>query len=240
MLMMMRWGLAKLLDVTWKVALEGKLNVQFDHNSQTWNAIGDNGPWYDSVIGVHTRDALEPFHNIWKQVDADSKKLILNRMTTIISEYYWFNFDLDANGGLIRSIIDRDCTKCYKDWKNDLHNYFKDLGGADNEDSGVHHASAGPRYVREHMMGVGPTLPRRTIPSISSSLGFQSEYSSSLQLPSENQSWINFLEVNLKNILAPGIPSKDLVPPRPSTNPSSLQVDDDAADDDDETANLGD
>ncbi|GMN36086.1 hypothetical protein TIFTF001_042370 [Ficus carica] len=202
-------------------------------------------------------------------------------MTAIISEYYWFNFDLDANGGLIRSIIDRDCTKCYidwkndlhnyfkdlgdwfnfdldangglirsiidcdcakcyKDWKNDLHNYFKGLGGADNEDSGVHHSSAGPRYVREHMMGVGPTLPRRTIPSISSSLGFQSKYSSSLQLPSENQSWINCLEVNLKNILAPGIPSKDLVPPRPSMNPPSPQVDDDVADNDDETANLGD
>ncbi|GMN69640.1 hypothetical protein TIFTF001_038685 [Ficus carica] len=46
----------------------------------------------------------------------------------------WFNFDLDANGGLIRSIIDRDSAKCHKDWKNDLHNYFKELGGDDNEE----------------------------------------------------------------------------------------------------------
>ncbi|GMN33898.1 hypothetical protein TIFTF001_004400 [Ficus carica] len=46
----------------------------------------------------------------------------------------WFNFDLDANVRLIRSIINHDYAKYYKDWKNDLHNYFKDLGGADNEE----------------------------------------------------------------------------------------------------------
>ncbi|GMN63610.1 hypothetical protein TIFTF001_032692 [Ficus carica] len=46
----------------------------------------------------------------------------------------WFKFDLDANGGLIWSIIYRDSAKCYKDWKNDLYNYFKDIGGADNEE----------------------------------------------------------------------------------------------------------
>ncbi|GMN64557.1 hypothetical protein TIFTF001_033625 [Ficus carica] len=70
-------GIAKLLDVTRKVALEGKLTVQFNHTGRTWKAIGDNGSWYDSAIGVHTRNVLEPFHDTWKQVDVDSKKLIL-------------------------------------------------------------------------------------------------------------------------------------------------------------------
>ena len=57
-------GKAKLLDVAKKVATEGKLNVEFDHTGHTWTAIGDNGPWYDSAIGVHTRDAHEPFHDM--------------------------------------------------------------------------------------------------------------------------------------------------------------------------------
>ncbi|GMN65239.1 hypothetical protein TIFTF001_034305 [Ficus carica] len=66
----------KLLGVARKVPPKGKLNVEFDHAGQTWKAIGDNSPWYDSTIGVHTRDVLEPFHDTWKQVDANSKKLI--------------------------------------------------------------------------------------------------------------------------------------------------------------------
>ena len=80
-------GKAKLLDVARKMATEGRLNVKFDHAGQTWKAIGDNGPWYDSAIVVHSRDALEPFHDTWKQVDVDSKKLIQEWMTVIISEY---------------------------------------------------------------------------------------------------------------------------------------------------------
>ncbi|GMN33896.1 hypothetical protein TIFTF001_004402 [Ficus carica] len=61
---------------------------------------------------------------------------------------------------------------------------------------------------RGHMMGVGTTLPRRTIPGVSSSSGSQLECSSSSQLPSEYLSWINHLEVinrlrvNHKNMYA--------------------------------------
>ena len=71
-----------MLDVTRKVATEGRLNVKFDHTNQTWKAFRDNGPWY-SAIGVHTRDALEPFHDTWKQVDGDSKKLIQDWMINV-------------------------------------------------------------------------------------------------------------------------------------------------------------
>ena len=37
-------GKAKFTDVAKKVAIEGKLNIEFDHTDQTWKAIGDNGP----------------------------------------------------------------------------------------------------------------------------------------------------------------------------------------------------
>ncbi|GMN23175.1 hypothetical protein TIFTF001_040413 [Ficus carica] len=75
------------------------------------------------------------------------------------------------------------------------------------------------------MMGVGSTLPRRTVPGASSSVGSQSKCSSSAQLPPE------FAHV---------IPRNDLVPPGPLMNPPTPQADDDVADDDDEAVDLGD
>ena len=45
----------------------------------------------------------------------------------------WFKIDLNNDNGIIRQVIDRDAKKCYKDWKSDLHNYFKKWGGKENE-----------------------------------------------------------------------------------------------------------
>ena len=30
-------------------------------------------------------------------------------------------------------VVDREAVKCYKDWKSDLHDHFKYVGGAQNE-----------------------------------------------------------------------------------------------------------
>ena len=43
-----------------------------------------------------------------------------------------FLIDLDTNNGRMRNVIYRDAAKCYRDWKSDLHDYFKSRGGVDN------------------------------------------------------------------------------------------------------------
>ena len=45
----------------------------------------------------------------------------------------WFNLNYDCDNGIIRSVVDREAAKCYKDWKRDLYDYFKDHGGSENE-----------------------------------------------------------------------------------------------------------
>ncbi|GMN64078.1 hypothetical protein TIFTF001_033146 [Ficus carica] len=164
----------------------------------------------------------------------------------------WFDYDLDTNGGLIRSIIiDHDVAKCYKDWKNNIHNYFKEPGGADNEDvqnlmesdkaihmsqsaSGSSSSAVNEDTIlqqnlgthRGNMTGVGPTLPWTTVPGAFSSSISQLNSLSSAQLLLEYQSRINSMH--------------DLVPPGPSTNLPSPQANDDADADDDDAAHLGD
>lgn len=49
----------------------------------------------------------------------------------------WFNNGLDTKDGLIRTIIDHEASKCYTDWKSNLHDYLK------NTATGLH-----PTYLR--------------------------------------------------------------------------------------------
>ena len=44
--------------------------------------------------------------------------------------YDWFDLDYKRDDGIIWSVVDREAAKCYKDWKSDLNNHFKSVGGA--------------------------------------------------------------------------------------------------------------
>ena len=41
--------------------------------------------------------------------------------------------DYRCDDVILRSVVYREATKCYKDWKSDLHDHFKSIGGAKNE-----------------------------------------------------------------------------------------------------------
>jgi len=40
----------------------------------------------------------------------------------------WFNVDYNYKNGILRSVVDREASKCYKDWKSSLHRYYKRYG----------------------------------------------------------------------------------------------------------------
>ena len=40
--------------------------------------------------------------------------------------------DYKRNDGILQFVVDREAVKCYKDWKSDLHDHFKSVGGAQN------------------------------------------------------------------------------------------------------------
>ena len=41
--------------------------------------------------------------------------------------------DYKCDEGVLQSVVDREATKHYKDWKSDLHDHFKSVRGAHNE-----------------------------------------------------------------------------------------------------------
>ncbi|EXC17376.1 hypothetical protein L484_027568 [Morus notabilis] len=40
----------------------------------------------------------------------------------------WFNMDYNYKNDILRSVIDREAAKCYKDWKSSLHRHYKRYG----------------------------------------------------------------------------------------------------------------
>ena len=40
----------------------------------------------------------------------------------------WFNMDYNYKNDILRSVVDREAAKCYKDWKSSLHRYCKRYG----------------------------------------------------------------------------------------------------------------
>ncbi|GMN70635.1 hypothetical protein TIFTF001_039677 [Ficus carica] len=146
--------------------------------------------WLGSAVRVHTRDMLEPYHDVWKDVDANDKKLIHKRMANLMESNRATQMSQSASDSS-SSVIQED------------------------------------------------TILQWVL----------------VQFSSEYQSWINSMHVNHKNLYANQIMHQaisqlfpnlrfalvirpmDLVPPGPSTNPSPLQADDDA--DDDDATDLG-
>ena len=56
-------GNAKGHDVIKIVADKGNLNVQFDEVGGTWKAVRDSGPYFDSAVDIHIRDAIASYYN---------------------------------------------------------------------------------------------------------------------------------------------------------------------------------
>ena len=80
-------GKARGHEISAKVSKEDKLSVTFDEAGGIWKALGVNGPWFDSAVGIHTRDTCEPFHNAWKDVPPSHKRAIQERMLVSIKIY---------------------------------------------------------------------------------------------------------------------------------------------------------
>ena len=56
-------------EITAKVVRDRKITLKFDEARGTRKALGDYGPWFDSAIGIHTRDICKLYHKAWKDVD---------------------------------------------------------------------------------------------------------------------------------------------------------------------------
>ncbi|EXB44625.1 hypothetical protein L484_010316 [Morus notabilis] len=73
-------GGAKGYEIAQKVLQDRKITVEFDEAGCTWKAFGKYGAWFDSVVGNHTRDICEPFHDAWKDINDMDKRTIQDRM----------------------------------------------------------------------------------------------------------------------------------------------------------------
>ena len=73
-------GGAKGFEIAQKVIQDGKITVEFDEAGGTWKALGKYGAWFESAVGIHTRDICEPFHDAWKDVSDVDKRTIQDRM----------------------------------------------------------------------------------------------------------------------------------------------------------------
>ncbi|EXC15933.1 hypothetical protein L484_015734 [Morus notabilis] len=71
---------AKGYEIAQKVLQDGKITVDFDEAGGTWKALGKYGAWFDSAVGIHTRDICEPFHDAWKDISDMDKRTIQDRM----------------------------------------------------------------------------------------------------------------------------------------------------------------
>ncbi|EXB58275.1 hypothetical protein L484_015608 [Morus notabilis] len=126
---------AKGYEIAQKVLQDGKITVEFDEAGGTWKALGKYGAWFDSAVGIHTRDICEPFHDAWKDISDVNKRTIQDWMllTMRFNDVKlfcndWFNMDYNYKNGILRSVVNREAAKCYKDWKSSLHRHYKRYG----------------------------------------------------------------------------------------------------------------
>ena len=89
-------------EVATKVAKDGKITIKFNMAGDTWKALRDYGHWFDSAIGIYTRDICEPYHNAWKDVDPQHKRKKQDCMLVFAKLYsYKFLFNLNIIKPLI-------------------------------------------------------------------------------------------------------------------------------------------
>ena len=78
-------------EITTKVNKDGKIALKFDEAKDTWKALGEYGPWFDSAIDIHTRDICEPYHNTWKYVATEHRRIIQDCML-VSAKIYSYKF----------------------------------------------------------------------------------------------------------------------------------------------------
>ncbi|KAL3640580.1 hypothetical protein CASFOL_015548 [Castilleja foliolosa] len=106
-----------------EIADGSKIRVQFDRETMTYKGLSREGTWYDSAIGILTRKHLEPYHDRWRQIPLHQRTEIFERILD------WFDIDFLHDNGIYRDMVERDAKRCYRKWKSDLHNHFKENGG---------------------------------------------------------------------------------------------------------------
>ncbi|GER27905.1 N-succinylglutamate 5-semialdehyde dehydrogenase [Striga asiatica] len=60
--------------------VHGKIRVDFDEEGGTWKAIGDDGPLYDSAVGILTRYYCKPIYDSWAEVPIEQRVQVLERL----------------------------------------------------------------------------------------------------------------------------------------------------------------
>ncbi|KAK6158587.1 hypothetical protein DH2020_005901 [Rehmannia glutinosa] len=130
---------AKGINVGTYVNRFGKIRLPIDEEGEVYNAIGDEGSWYKSTLGMHTRDICEPFHNSWKSVPAHQRKLVHERLRD------WFEIDYTYKNGVLYHMVERDAATRYRNWKANLNLHFKNKGGLHNLDRAK---AQPPKYLR--------------------------------------------------------------------------------------------
>ncbi|CAA0839344.1 Unknown protein [Striga hermonthica] len=103
--------------------VHGRIHVDFDEEGGTWKALGDDGPLYDSAVGILTRYYCKPIYDSWAEVPIEQRVQVLERLLD------WFDIDYHYQQGVYSDMVQRDAMKCYRDWKSDLHDHFKKVGG---------------------------------------------------------------------------------------------------------------
>ncbi|GMN66381.1 hypothetical protein TIFTF001_035457 [Ficus carica] len=199
-------GKAKLLDVTRKMATEGRLNVELDDTSQMWKAIGD------MAHAKYYKDLKNDLHNYFKDLGGDDNEEYVRAHPSeaFRNKQYWgcccdrfmsdkFKSNTQTQqlqlmiytwGDMHRFGPNWDNTKLSKRLYGDKATQMS-LSAFGSSSSSVHEDVILQRVLgtyRGHMMRVGPTLLWRTVSSASSSSGSQLKCSSSAQLPPEYQS----------------------------------------------------
>ncbi|KAL3642688.1 hypothetical protein CASFOL_013503 [Castilleja foliolosa] len=111
-----------------EVADGSKIRVPFDEETLTFKGLDRHGTWYDSAIGILTREECEPYHDTWRGIPLHQRTQIFERLLE------WFDIDYTYENGVYRDMVERDAKRCYKEWKSDLHDHFKDNGGLEDPD----------------------------------------------------------------------------------------------------------
>ncbi|GFP99395.1 hypothetical protein PHJA_002083600 [Phtheirospermum japonicum] len=111
-----------------EIADGGKIRVPFDKETMTYKGLSREGTWYDSAVGILIRKHLEPYHDMWRQIPLHHRTEIFERLLD------WFDIDFTHDNGVYRDMMERDAKRCYKKWKSDLHDHFKQNGGLADPD----------------------------------------------------------------------------------------------------------
>ncbi|GFQ01752.1 hypothetical protein PHJA_002319100 [Phtheirospermum japonicum] len=113
-----------------EVADGSRIRVPFDEETLTFKGLDRNGTWYDSAIGILTREECEPYHDSLRGSHCTSGHKSLKDC------WYdeWFDIDYTYENGVYRDRVERDAKRCYKEWKSNLHDHFKYNGAREDPD----------------------------------------------------------------------------------------------------------